>query len=151
MILKKKLFQVPYSKFKCFNFIYEDEEDLKSNLLILIKSLIKHEYIVKVFSKDEVNYYFTNYLKKHSYNNFNYYLLKDISVFEQIQIQNLRFINIYMLNSNISYEDENLSLFKNIEKKSDCLIIFDNYLEVSSLYIDFSKYDETVLKMFFCV
>ena len=72
MILKKKLFQVPYSKFKCFNFIYEDEEDLKSNLLILIKSLIKHEYIVKVFSKDEVNYYFTNYLKKHSYNNFNY-------------------------------------------------------------------------------
>ena len=56
-----------------------------------------------------------------------------------------------MLNSNISYEDENLSLFKNIEKKSDCIIIFDNYLEVSSLYIDFSKYDETVLKMFFCV
>ena len=48
MKLKKQLFQIPFSKNRLFNFVYEEDEDLKLDIMELVKRLKIHKLFIRV-------------------------------------------------------------------------------------------------------
>lgn len=50
MKLKKQLLQFPFSKNRLFNFVYEEDENLKSDIMELVRRLKIHKLIIQVFT-----------------------------------------------------------------------------------------------------
>lgn len=135
MYLKKEFLQIPFSKIKTFNLVYEDDEDLKLGIIKLIETLKINKLVVELFLQDDMN----KLLKKYeviNIKNFNYYLVDNLNFLKSVHLSELRFMSIY------SYQLDNFSSnnIDQITNKADLKIGFDNYLEYTMLHINIDKY-----------
>ena len=55
MFLKKELIQIPFSKVRSFDLVYDDEEDLKFGIINLCRLLNKGMFLIQVFLGDSIN------------------------------------------------------------------------------------------------
>lgn len=143
MFLKKEVFQLPFSKIKSFNFEYQNEEDLKMGIMKILDMLKKNDYVIQVFSVDEINEKIRSISKHKSFSrlNFSYYKLEDVTFLKNINLSSLRFMNIFTL------EKDDIN-FDRLVDNSPFIICFDNYLEIANLKINVCRYEDNILKEF---
>lgn len=143
MFLKKDKVHNLFSKYDVFNINYNDIEELKIGILKLCKLLEKDIVIFKIFSNDSLNDQFSKVSKKViNYKNFNYYLISDIEIINEIDFNKLRFLEIYS-NQKID-NDENIEKMLNSYSFN---IGLDNYLEYTKIIINLNDYDSSIISI----
>lgn len=141
MFLKKDKVHNLFLKYDVFNINYNDIEELKIGILKLCKLLEKDIVIFKIFSNDGLNAQFFKVSKKViNYKNFNYYLISDIEIINEIDFNKLRFLEIYS-NQKID-NDENIEKMLNSYSFN---IGLDNYLEYTKIIINLNDYDSSII------
>lgn len=141
MFLKKDKVHNLFLKYDVFNINYNDIEELKIGILKLCKLLEKDIVIFKIFSNDGLNDQFFKVSKKViNYKNFNYYLISDIEIINEIDFNKLRFLEIYS-NQKID-NDENVEKMLNSYSFN---IGLDNYLEYTKIIINLNDYDSSII------
>ena len=144
MFLKKELIQIPFSKVRSFDLVYDDEEDLKFGIINLCRVLNKGMFLIQVFLGDSINELLkevsTNVIND---NNFNYYLVEKIDFLEQLSFDKIRFLNIYTtIKRNIN------SNLQSTIHSSPINLGLDNYLDYTKIIIDLSKYHKKIINSF---
>lgn len=139
--LKEKRLNNLFFKYKKYDFVYDDENALKSVVIDLLGLLRQDLFVVKLFSSDDLNGVFAlRQCQKFSSGNFNYYVLNDDSALAQIDFCDLRFMEILLINES----DFGDCPIKDISKKSSTVLSLDNYLETTELIINPKKYAATL-------
>ena len=149
MKLKKRLFQIPFSKNRLFNFVYEEDEDLKLDIMELVKRLKIHKLIIRVFTDLDLaglnQYEVFRGFKVTKHGNFNYYLVDNLDFLKPIHLCALRFMQIYSCDfDELSQMDVCTKNFIRMINRSNLIISLDNYLEVTELQVNMDKFGEMI-------
>lgn len=148
MKLKKQFIQIPFSPNKIFDFVYEEDEDLKSDIMELVKRLKIHKLIVQFFANLDLaglNQYqvFKGFKVRHG--NFCYYLVDNLDFLKPIHLCALRFMKIYSYDTDdLNQMDICIKDFIRMINRSNLIISLDNYLEVTELQVNTDKYEDMI-------
>lgn len=141
MFLKKKIFDNFFSKDKIFDIKYDSIQDLRCGIIDLCNLLKKDIFLIQIFSKDPLNDQLKNVCNKIlNFNNYNIYLIDNIEFLEQIDFLNLRFLNIYTIESRVACGD-----VKELMKRRTFSLGVDNYFEDVKIEINLIKYDDITI------
>ena len=142
MFLKKIM--IPLQKLSSYEFTYDDETDLKLGIEKMLSMLKSDKFIVQVFLKDEINSLIKKGENYFNYKNYTIYMLDDLEFLKKINFFGLRYMTIYGLEEDVCYNNDIIQMIK----QCSFMIEFDNYLEVSNIKIDFSRYEDKIVKEF---
>lgn len=145
MKLKKQFIQIPFSPNKVFNFVYEEDEDLKSGIMELVKCLKINKLIIQSFSNLDLTGLNQNEVFKGGrvirHGNFHYYLEDNLNFLKPIHLCAIRFMKIFSCDfDDFNQTDISTKDFIRMINRSSLIISLDNYLEVSELQVNMDKF-----------